>query len=210
MVKHVFPVNRLCLETSKCSYNLMPQEMVTPVSNWGRFLSLKYSFSNFVFMRYAWLRRCYNALNSRLFLYEAFFLDINIKNCRQQNMQNYPTFLAWIHACRQLESRLEHFESYSSFSYCTHSSVYQVFWPSGGVVDWFILILLDPRLLGQNSMPTVWKVWITLGSLHIIFRTFLPELWPLIYVKISFPLIILRTNRQNFAKFYVCLHIDKV
>ena len=26
---------------------------------------------------------------------------------------------------------LEHFESYSSFSYCKHSSVYRVFWPSG-------------------------------------------------------------------------------
>ena len=25
--------------------------------------------------------------------------------------------------------RVEHFESYSNFSYCTHSSVYRVFWP---------------------------------------------------------------------------------
>ena len=40
----------------------MSQEIVTPVSYWGRFLSLKYSFSNFVFMRYAWLRSCNNAL----------------------------------------------------------------------------------------------------------------------------------------------------
>ena len=30
-----------------------------------------------------------------------------------------------------LKLRLEHFESYSSFSYCTHSSVYRVVWPSG-------------------------------------------------------------------------------
>ena len=37
-------------------------KLVTPVSNRGRFRSLKYSFSNFVFMRYAWLIRCYNAL----------------------------------------------------------------------------------------------------------------------------------------------------
>ena len=34
----------------------------------------------------------------------------------------------------------------------------------------------------------------TLGLLNIIFRTFVPELRPLIYAKISFPLIILRTN----------------
>ena len=35
---------------SKCGLNLVSHEMETPVSNWGRFLSLKYSFSNFVFM----------------------------------------------------------------------------------------------------------------------------------------------------------------
>ena len=34
----------------------------------------------------------------------------------------------------------------------------------------------------------------TLGLLHIIFRTFVAELLPLIYSKISFPLNILRTN----------------
>ena len=35
-----------------------------------------------------------------------------------------------------------------------------------------------------------------LGLLHIIFRTFVPELWPLIYSKSLFPLNILRTNGQ--------------
>ena len=30
--------------------------------------------------------------------------------------------------------RAEHFESYSSFSYCTHSTIYRLFWPS----DWVI------------------------------------------------------------------------
>ena len=39
----------------------------------------------------------------------------------------------------------------------------------------------------------------TLGLLHIIFRTFVPEFWPLIYAKISFPFIFLRTNGQNFT-----------
>ena len=32
----------------------------------------------------------------------------------------------------------------------------------------------------------------------------------LIYAKISFPLNILRTNGQNFTKFYICIHIDKI
>ena len=50
----------------------------------------------------------------------------------------------------------------------------------------------------------------TLGLLHIIFRTFVPELWPLIYVKISFPFNILKRNGQNFTKFYLCNHIDKI
>ena len=49
----------------------------------------------------------------------------------------------------------------------------------------------------------------TLGLLHIIFRTFVPEFWPLIYTIISFPLYILRTNLQHFIKFYTCIYIDK-
>ena len=41
-------------------------------------------------------------------------------------MPNYQTFN--VHLVRNLSA--EYFESYSSFSYCTHSSVYRVFWPS--------------------------------------------------------------------------------
>ena len=50
----------------------------------------------------------------------------------------------------------------------------------------------------------------SLGSLHIIFPTFVPELWPLIYAKILFLLNILRINLQNFTKFYIYIHIDKI
>ena len=50
----------------------------------------------------------------------------------------------------------------------------------------------------------------TLGLLHIIFRTFVPELWPLIYAKILFPFNTLRRNGQNFTKFYLCNHIDNI
>ena len=47
------------------------------------------------------------------------------------------------------------------------------------------------------------------GLMHVILCTFVPELWPLIYAKISFPSNILRTNGQNFNKFYICINIEK-
>ena len=50
----------------------------------------------------------------------------------------------------------------------------------------------------------------TFELLHIIFRTFVPELWLLIGAKFSFPLNILRTNSQNFTNFDACIHIDKI
>ena len=49
-----------------------------------------------------------------------------------------------------------------------------------------------------------------LGLLAVIFRPFVPVLWPLIYAKISFPFNILRTDGQNFTKFNICIHIDKI
>ena len=49
--------------------------------------------------------------------------------------------------------RLEHFESYSSFSNCTHRSEYQVFWSSGRVVDCNILILFRHSTTGPEH-PT--------------------------------------------------------
>ena len=47
------------------------------------------------------------------------------------------------------------------------------------------------------------------GLLHVIFYIFIQEQWPLIYANI-FSLNILRTNWQNFAKFYLCIHFDKI
>ena len=44
----------------------------------------------------------------------------------------------------------------------------------------------------------------------LIFRTFVLESQPVIYAKISFPFNILRTNGQNFTKFYLYIHIDKI
>ena len=46
--------------------------------------------------------------------------------------------------------------------------------------------------------------------LPVIFRKFVTELCPLIGVRILLPLNILRTNQQTFAKFYTCIHFDKI
>ena len=61
-----------------------------------------------------------------------------------------------------------------------------------------------------NFVCALILTWSSLRLLHIIFPTFVPELWPLICAKILFLLNILRTNGQNFTKFYICIHIDKI
>ena len=51
----------------------------------------------------------------------------------------------------------------------------------------------------ENKMTEFYQIyiyafiltWSSLGLLHVIFRIFVPELWPLIYAKILFPLNIL-------------------
>ena len=48
------------------------------------------------------------------------------------------------------------------------------------------------------------------GLLHSIFCSFVPELWPLIYSKISFPFNSLRTNGQIFTKLYMTIYTDKI
>ena len=50
---------------------------------------------------------------------------------------------------------------------------------------------------------------LTRSSLGLLCVFFAPS-WLLIYTKISFPFKILRTNGQNFIKFYICIHIDKI
>ena len=61
-----------------------------------------------------------------------------------------------------------------------------------------------------NFLFALILTWYSLGLLHIFCPKFVPELWPLIYAKIPFPLNILRTNWHNFTKFYICIHIDKI
>ena len=50
----------------------------------------------------------------------------------------------------------------------------------------------------------------TLGLFHIIFRTFVPELWPVIYSKNWFPINILRKNGQILTKLYITIYTDKI
>ena len=40
--------------------------------------------------------------------------------------------------------------------------------------------------------------------------TYLQQLWPLLHVRISFPLSIFRTNGQNLTKLYKCIYIDNI
>ena len=65
--------------------------------------------------------------------------------------------------------RPEHLECYSSFSYCTCSSVYWVFWSSGRVVDCIHIYFFRSSTTGQNiryqTMRTIWKAWITFKML---------------------------------------------
>ena len=67
-------------------------------------------------------------------------------------------------------------------------------------IDWFSPNFIYAFILTRSS----------LGLLHVIFHTFVPELWPLVYAKISFQLNILRTNWLIFTKLYMCNHIDKI
>ena len=50
-----------------------------------------------------------------------------------------------------------------------------------------------------------------LGFLHVIFRTFVPALWPLIYAtRILFPLSILRTKWKNSPNLYMHSYWQKL
>ena len=67
---------------------------------------------------------------------------------------------------------------------------------------------LENKLTELNEMYSFWPNLILI--VNIIFRTFMPELLPFVYDKNLFPLNILRTKRQNFSKFYLCIHIDNI
>ena len=68
-------------------------------------------------------------------------------------------------------------------------------------ISWEQIVISSPNLIYAFILTKS-----TLGLSHITFCIFVPELWPLIYAKISFPFNILRTkNGQNFTKFYISM-----
>ena len=72
-------------------------------------------------------------------------------------------------------------------------------------ISWELFYRIYP-----NFVCALILAWSSLGLLHVIFTKLVPELRPLIYAKISFPLNISRTHWQNFTKFYICIHINKI
>ena len=110
----------------------------------------------------------------------------------------------------KLNLRLEHFESYSSFSYCMHSSVYRVYWPSGRVVDCNILILLrhstsGPEHLIYRFMCTVWKAWIT-------FKMLCAQISNFVHIQrlVFFILLKVSINSRTIAKISFILFFRKI
>ena len=59
------------------------------------------------------------------------------------------------------------------------------------------------KRISPNFMYAIILTRSTSGLLQVIFCTFVPELLPLIYSKISFPLNILKTNGQILNKLYI-------
>ena len=63
--------------------------------------------------------------------------------------------------------------------------------------------------ISPNSIYAFILTRSTLGLLLIIFRTFVPEEWHLIYVEFRLHLISW-LKMTKFPKFYICIHIDKI
>ena len=143
---------------------------------------------------------------SRTFLLELWPL-INAKNLfplniLRTNWRNFAKFL-YMHSYWQDLA----LNCYASFF--TH--MYQSY------VPWF-----SPKFVSVQYRENKWTEFhqifkyaiiltrSTSGLLHYIFCLFVPELWPLIYSKISFRLNILRTNEQFFTKLYITIYTDKI
>ena len=94
-------------------------------------------------------------------------------------------------------------------------------WKRGAILDFRLFVRhnfcfpsIEIDRISPNFVYTLILTRSKLGLLHIIFRTFVIELRPLIDVRISFRILfwlnILRTERYNFTKFCICVDIDKI
>ena len=66
------------------------------------------------------------------------------------------------------------------------------------------------RTNGQNLTHFICALILTRSNLRLLavtFGKFITQLWPLIYVQISFLLNIFRTNGQNITIFYIFIRI---
>ena len=96
-----------------------------------------------------------------------------------------------------------------------YPSFFAKFWRSYG--PW-LMSEFRFRSISWERIDRIWPNFVctstltrsSLGLLPVIFRKILTELWPLIDVRNSFPLNILRTNWQNLTKFCMHINIDKI
>ena len=82
-------------------------------------------------------------------------------------------------------------------------------------LDWHqnLVSLNILRTNQQNVTKLIYAYILTrarLGLLPVIFDLFITELWPLIDVRIPFPLNIFRANGQILTKLCICIYIDKI
>ena len=92
-------------------------------------------------------------------------------------------------------------DCYTSFS-PNFTRVMALYLRRNFVSAWELLDIFSPNF--------IYTLMLTRSSLHIIFQTYVLELWPLIYAEILFLLNILRTTRHIFTKFYIYIDIDKI
>ena len=129
--------------------------------------------------------------------------------CQNFVSAQYLENIGRIHQILFMHSSLQDlaWDCYTSF----FANLYQSYVPWFNLKFSFRSISWEPTdIFSPNFIYAFIWLWSSLGLLHIIFRNFVPELWPLIYAKMLFPFNILRTNGQNFTKFYICIHIDKI
>ena len=91
-----------------------------------------------------------------------------------------------------------------------------VIWRMEGILFWASLSFRDSHSweridgIGPNDAYAFTLTWSKFGLLRVNFREYTTQSWPLIIVKISFPLYILRTNWWNRTKFCIYIDVDQI
>ena len=128
-------------------------------------------------------------------IYARISFPLNIFRTTGQNSQNF------IYALTLTRSRLE-----LGIIHINLRTFVAELWPSIYArisfrsISWKQIDRISPNFINALLLT---KSRLELELLHIIFRTFVAELWPLLNARISFPLNILRKNWKNFTRFYI-------